>query len=259
LPRKLGQHFLFQQAILGRIADVACESEAPRIIEIGPGRGALTRHLLSCAEELHAIELDDSLASYLEFEFRDDARFHLHRGDVLQMDLAQWGPATVVGNLPYYITSPIVERFLSLDERFPRAVFLVQKEVADRLRASPGSRDYGFLSVRTQLFCEVELILKVPPSAFRPAPKVDSAVVRLMRRTNLPENVNSIVQFVSRCFVQKRKTLRNNLRGFYDQRLIDSLPEAGLRAEQIPIQQLIELHAKLEGTNGSHAEGDENP
>lgn len=246
MPRKLGQHFLVRQAILERIADAACEGGTPQVIEIGPGRGALTRHLLSRAGELHAIELDDSLASYLELEFRDDPRFHLHRGDVLQIDLAQWDSATIVGNLPYYITSPIVERFLSLDDRFPRAVFLVQKEVADRLRASPGSRDYGFLSVRTQLYCEVELILKVPPSSFRPAPKVDSAVVRLKRRTDVPENVNSIVQFASRCFVQKRKTLRNNLRYFYDQRLIDSLPEAGLRAEQIPIHQLIELHAKLE-------------
>jgi 16S rRNA (adenine1518-N6/adenine1519-N6)-dimethyltransferase len=247
LPRKLGQHFLVRQAILERIADAACEGATPRVIEIGPGRGALTRHLLSRTEELHAIELDDLLASYLDTEFRADSRFHLHRGDVLQIDLAQWGPAAITGNLPYYITSPIVERFLALDEGFPRAVFLVQKEVADRLRASPGNRDYGFLSVRTQLFCNVELILKAPPSAFAPPPKVDSAVVRLTRRTNVPENVKSIVQFASRCFAQKRKTLRNNLRGFYDSRVIDSLPEAGLRAEQISVQQLIELQAKLDG------------
>jgi 16S rRNA (adenine1518-N6/adenine1519-N6)-dimethyltransferase len=247
LPRKLGQHFLVRQAILERIADAACEGVTPRVIEIGPGRGALTRHLLSRTEELHAIELDDSLASYLDAEFHADARFHLHRGDVLQTDLAQWGPAVITGNLPYYITSPIVERFLALDERFPRAVFLVQKEVADRLRASPGSRDYGFLSVRTQLFCNVELILKAPPSAFVPPPKVDSAVVRLTRRTNVPGNVKSVVQFASRCFAQKRKTLRNNLRAFYDSRVIDSLPEAGLRAEQISVEQLIELQAKLDG------------
>ncbi|MGH9696678.1 MAG: 16S rRNA (adenine(1518)-N(6)/adenine(1519)-N(6))-dimethyltransferase RsmA, partial [Bryobacteraceae bacterium] len=233
MPRKLGQHFLVRQAILERIADVACEGGTPRVIEIGPGRGALTRHLLSRTEELHAIELDDSLASYLDVEFRANARFHLHRGDVLQTDLTQWGPAAIAGNLPYYITSPIVERFLALDERFPRAVFLVQKDVAERLRASPGSRDYGFLSVRTQLFCDVELILKAPPSVFTPPPKVDSAVVRLTRRTNIAKNAKSIVQFASRCFAQKRKTLRNNLRGFYDPRVIDSLPEAGLRAEQI--------------------------
>jgi dimethyladenosine transferase len=247
LPRKLGQHFLVRQEILERIADVACGGGTPRVIEIGPGRGALTRHLLPRTEELHAIELDDTLASYLDAEFHADARFHLHRGDVLEIDLTQWGPATITGNLPYYITSPIVDRFIALDERFPRAVFLVQKEVADRLRALPGTRDYGFLSVRTQLFCDVELILKAPPSAFRPPPKVDSAVIRLIRRTDAPENAKSIVQFASRCFAQKRKTLRNNLRGFYDPRIIDSLPEAGLRAEQIPVQRLIELQAKLDG------------
>jgi 16S rRNA (adenine1518-N6/adenine1519-N6)-dimethyltransferase len=162
-----------------------------------------------------------------------------------------------VGNLPYYITSPIIERFLALDERFPRAVFLVQKEVADRLRASPGSRDYGFLSVRTQLVCEVELILKAPASAFAPPPQVDSALVRLTRRANVPENVQSIVQFASHCFAQKRKTLRNNLRRFYDLQAIDLLPGARLRAEQISIAQLIELQAKLDGMLNLENEPDE--
>lgn len=259
MPRKFGQHFLVSQAILKRIADTVCEGdgETPRVVEIGPGRGALTRHLLARTRELHAIELDDSLASYLDIEFRDNARFHLHRGDVLQTDLAQWGPAIIVGNLPYYITSPIIERFLALDERFPRAVFLVQKEVADRLRASPGSRDYGFLSVRTQLVCEVELILKAPPSAFAPPPQVDSALVRLTRRANVPENVQSIVQFASHCFAQKRKTLRNNLRRFYDLQAIDLLPGARLRAEQISIAQLIELQAKLDGMLNLENEPDE--
>lgn len=246
MPRKLGQHFLFRQAILRRIADAACDSGVPRVVEIGPGRGALTRELLLRTQELHAIELDESLASYLDAEFQADPRFHLHRGDVLHTDLAQWGPAVITGNLPYYITSPIVDRFLALDERFSRAVFLVQKEVADRLRASPGSRDYGFLTVRTQLFCHVDLIVTVPPSAFAPPPKVDSAAVRLTRRTDVPPNVEQIVQFASRCFTRKRKTLRNNLRSFYDPPLVDSLPEAGLRAEQIPVAQFIELQARLD-------------
>ncbi len=104
-------------------------------------------------------------------------------------DLAQWGPAVITGNLPYYITSPIIEKFLSLDSRFDIAVFLMQWEVAERLLAKPGTRDFGYLTVATQLVCDVELVCKVPPSAFAPPPKVDSAAVRLRRRAAAPDHL----------------------------------------------------------------------
>jgi 16S rRNA (adenine1518-N6/adenine1519-N6)-dimethyltransferase len=245
LPRKLGQHFLKDEKALAIIAEAACGNGVERVIEIGPGGGALTRHLLSRTRELHAVELDTALLPVLEREFGDDPRFHLHHGDVLETDLSQWGPAAIAGNLPYYITSPIIERFLLLGGDFTRAVFLVQEEVADRLRAGPGSRDYGYLSVHAQLFCTVELVCKVPAASFSPPPKVDSAVVRMVRRPSLPENPEPVVKLMSRSFAHKRKTLRNNLRPFYPPELVDLLPEAGLRAEQLSIGQFIDLERRL--------------
>lgn len=160
--------------MLDRLAKAACGEHTSRVIEIGPGKGALTRHLLRLADEIHVIELDRDLVDYLGGKLGGDPRLNIHQGDVLSTDLAQWGGAVVTGNLPYYITSPIIERFLGLDERFPVGVFLVQWEVAERLLARPGTRDYGYLTVSTQLICEVSLVTKVGPGAFLPPPKVDS-------------------------------------------------------------------------------------
>lgn len=223
----------------------ACGEHAPRVIEIGPGRGALTRHLLPRTDELHAIELDAGLASWLQAKLANESKLHVHAADVLATNLAQWGPAVVAGNLPYYITSPIIEKFLALDARFPAAVLLMQWEVAARILAQPGSRDYGYLTVAAQLVCEVELISKIPPGAFAPPPKVDSAAVRFIRRPESPVGLPGLVHFVRQCFAQKRKTLRNNLRPYYGERA-DALREAPLRAEQLSIEDFIRLHTQLE-------------
>jgi 16S rRNA (adenine1518-N6/adenine1519-N6)-dimethyltransferase len=243
LPQKLGQHFLVQDAILERLA-AACGEHPARTIEIGPGRGTLTRHLLRRTEELHAIELDSRLAAYLRREFVHEPKLHVHEADVLETDLSQWGPAAIAGNLPYYITSPIVQQFLALDARFRTAVFLVQWEVAERLTAQPGTRAYGYLTVAAQLVCDVELVCKVPPGAFKPPPKVDSGAVRLVRRQIAPQNLVGLLEFVGRCFKHKRKTLRNNLRPFHGA-TIDVWPEAGLRAEQLTLAQFEELYRRL--------------
>src|SRR3954470_428261 len=133
LPRKLGQHFLVRDSILAQLANAACGEHTPRVVEVGPGRGALTRHLLPRTDELHAIELDANLVRNLLRKFQGEQKLQVHQGDVLETDLSQWGSAAIAGNLPYYITSPIVERFVRLDQRFPVAVFLVQWEVAQRL------------------------------------------------------------------------------------------------------------------------------
>jgi 16S rRNA (adenine1518-N6/adenine1519-N6)-dimethyltransferase len=244
LPRKLGQHFLVQDSILERLAAAACEVHVTRVVEIGPGRGALTRHLLPRTDELYAVELDASLVARLQREFAENSRFHVQHGDVLEVDLAQWGPAVITGNLPYYITSPIIEKFLALDARFPTAVFLMQWEVAQRVLSGPNSRDYGYLSVAVQLICEVSLVCKVPPGAFSPPPKVDSAAVKFVRKAAPPPNLPALLQLVSRSFAQKRKTLRNNLRPFYGT-AADNLPESGLRAEQLSIEQFIEIERRL--------------
>jgi 16S rRNA (adenine1518-N6/adenine1519-N6)-dimethyltransferase len=244
LLRKLGQHFLVRDAILERLAAAACEQYTPRVIEIGSGRGALTRHLLPRTDELHAIEVDASLAGYLRRKYASEPKLRVHASDVLSTDLAQWGSAVIAGNLPYYITSPIIEKFLSLDQRFPVAVFLMQSEVAERVLALPRTRTYGYLTVTTQLVCDVELLCRVPASAFIPPPKVESAAVRFRRKAEIPADLGALLVFVGRCFAHKRKTLRNNLRPFYGER-VDALPEAGLRAEQLAIPQFIDLHMRL--------------
>ena len=244
MPRPLGQHFLVRDSILERLATAVCGEYTSRVIEIGAGRGALTRHLLSRTGELHAIEVDAELVAYLQSKFGNEPKLHLHKDNILTTDLKQWGPAAVAGNLPYYITSPIIQKFLDLGPGFETAVFLVQREVADRLLASPGTRAYGYLTVATQLICEVELICKLSPGDFRPPPKVHSAALRLTRRAQVPANAAELLSFVSRCFAQKRKTLRNNLRSSYGTR-IDGLPEAGLRAEQLSVDRLADLHRRL--------------
>ena len=247
MPRKLGQHYLRDEAILERLDVAECEQYTPRVVEIGPGRGALTRHLLPLTGELHAVELDNSLADFLQKKYASETNLHLYVSDVLITDIAQWGPAVITGNLPYYITSPIIEKFLALDQRFPVAVFLMQWEVAERIMALPRTRTYGYLTEATQLVCDVELICRVPASAFAPPPKVDSAAVRFSRKADIPSDLHELLTFVGRCFRHKRKTLRNNLRAFYG-RQVDAFPEANLRAEQLTIPHFIDLHARLSGS-----------
>jgi len=201
-----------------------------------------------CARVI-AIELDAELAGYLREKFAGDSRLEVIQGDVLTTDLGQWGPAVVTGNLPYYITSPIVEKITALGPLARRAVLLVQKEVAERLAAPPGSRAYGYLSVAVQLFAAVRLLFEVRPSAFHPPPKVDSAVVRLDPHGRAAElgigDPRAFLEFVGICFRQKRKILRNNLAPVYGREVVDAWPEASLRAEQIPLETFAAMYRRL--------------
>jgi 16S rRNA (adenine1518-N6/adenine1519-N6)-dimethyltransferase len=242
--QKLGQHFLIKGRILDRIARAACPEREELVIEIGPGRGALTRKLLERADRVVAIELDFELANYLRDKFADEPRLEVVEGDVLETGIARWGPAVLAGNLPYYVATPIIE--MTLRAQYRRAIYLIQKEVAERVAASPGSRDYGYLSVKTALFSQAKLLFEVKPSAFLPPPKVDSAVIHLLPDPKVAAgDADEFLQFVSRCFQHKRKTLRNNLVEFYARDVVDTWPEAGLRAEQISLENFAEMYRRL--------------
>ncbi len=231
--------------MLERIARAACPQREPLIVEIGPGRGALTARLLERADRVVAIELDSYLADHLRSKFASEPRLEIVEQDVLATDLAQWGRVPIAGNLPYYISSAIIERVARAAPR--RSVFLIQNEVAERLVAQPGTRDYGFLTVEVAARMDARLLLRVKPTAFHPPPKVDSAVVLLEPRRE-PLNVGDIddfVKFAGQCFRHKRKTLRNNLAESYGRESLDSWPEAGLRAEQLSLSQFAALYSRF--------------
>lgn len=181
----------------------------------------------------------------LRARFGDHPQLHIHPGDVLDIDLAQWGPASLAGNLPYYITSPILDRIRAARHAIRRATLLMQKEVAQRLTARHGTRDYGYLTVRTRIWASVEPVIDVPPGAFRPPPKVDSAVVQLVPLEQTPPDMEAFLAFAERAFRQKRKTLRNNLSAEYPGADWETLPERGLRAEQLDLESLRVLWGKL--------------
>ena len=222
-----------------------CPAGEDLVIEIGPGRGALTEKLLRRAARVVAIEIDSTLVEHLRTRFAGEPRLEIVHADILATDLGRWGRAPVAGNLPYYIASPILEKAVRLD--VPRIVFLIQKEVAERLIAKPGHREYGYLTLQTALFADTRLLFEVKPGSFRPPPQVDSAVVLLtphMRDLGVGDR-EAFRRFLSQCFRQKRKTLRNNLAGIYGKEAIDLWPEAGLRAEQIALQQFAQMFQRL--------------
>jgi 16S rRNA (adenine1518-N6/adenine1519-N6)-dimethyltransferase len=238
--QKLGQHFLTRGSVLERIARAACPDREPLVVEIGPGRGALTTHLLARADRVIAIEIDRGLAQRLAQTVGHAAAGNLEvvEANALEIDLAQWGPATITGNLPYYAATAILERVMAL----------TQKEVAERITASPGSRAYGYLSVAMQLSADIELLFEVSPAAFHPPPKVDSAVLRFVPHDRAAEmgiaDRLDFLRFVALCFRQKRKILRNNLAAKYGA-AVDAWPEVMVRAEQIGIPVFAAMYRRL--------------
>jgi len=222
-----------------------CAGKPETVVEIGPGQGALTEYLLASGATVHAIELDPMMVLRLGTRFPGHPKLTVHQADVLDTDLAQWGPAALAGNLPYYITSPILDRIRRARGAIRESTLLIQKEVADRVLAKPRSRDYGYLTVVTQSWAEARHVVHVPPAAFRPPPKVDSSVIHLTAREDVPGDLDEFLQFAGHAFRQKRKTLRNNLQPHYPEAAWESLPERGLRAEQLSIEELRELWTKL--------------
>lgn len=215
--KRLGQHFLADRGVLARIADALQLTGEETVVEIGPGRGALTDLLASRAKRLVAVEVDRGLIPVLKERYADRPHVEIVEADVLDVSLAALagGPFRLAGNVPYYITTPILFHALQ-HPRAEMAVYLVQREVAERVAAAPGSEAYGALSVNVQALARPELLFRVAPGAFRPPPKVESAVIRVTPRPDPvigPELERRYQRFVQECFAQRRKQLRRVLRG----------------------------------------------
>jgi 16S rRNA (adenine1518-N6/adenine1519-N6)-dimethyltransferase len=271
---KLGQHFLASQPAAMRIVEALGDLSQSTILEIGPGRGALTSLLAASRRRLIAVELDRVMAAQLRMKFSTEPNVEIIEGDILKIELDNvFGPkpgtlrpglnfapepVSVVGNLPYYITSDILLRLLEYHRYFSMIVIMVQKEVADRLAASPGSRDYGLLSATAQLYASVEKLFTLPPAAFNPPPKVHSSVVRLtinpqLESLKVPEA--EFIAFLKLSFGQKRKTLWNNLKTQYEgAALRAALEKSGVkpmvRAEALPLAKSAALFRALQDRKG---------
>ncbi len=205
----------------------------------------MTGHLLAHADRVAAIELDPDLATHLRDRWRGESRLQMLEANALDVDWSQWGAGALVGNLPYYIATPIVSRYVRSPGLLSHAVFLVQKEVAERITARPGVRDYGYLSVECQFFAQVEYLFTVAPGAFQPPPKVDSAVIRLTPRAGVGvEDGDGFLAFVSACFRHKRKTLRNNLGEAYPDVSFEPR-QISRRAEQLTVEEFVDLYRTL--------------
>jgi 16S rRNA (adenine1518-N6/adenine1519-N6)-dimethyltransferase len=251
-PEKLGQHFLTDASWQERIAR-AVRMDDGVWVEIGAGHGEMTTRLAQRASQVFAIELDQRLARRLREVTASCNNVAVVETDVMAVDLKKLtGGArfSVYGNLPYYITSPILHRLFEHVDRIAAIHIVIQFEVAARIAAQPGRRDYGYLSVASQWFSRPEIVFRIPPGAFRPPPKVVSALVSLrmpgVRTNQSVANEDEFLDFVKECFAQKRKTLRNNLRARLGIRTEEILRKAGLspdvRAEQVTVAQFAVLY-----------------
>lgn len=266
---KMGQHFLASEELAARVVDALGDVSQSTVLEIGPGRGIMTSLLAKRARRLIAVELDRVLAAQLRLKFGMARNVEIIEADVLAIDfdslfgpkpgLSQPGidlrpqPVKVVGNLPYYITSDILLRLFEFSKYFDSIVIMVQREVADRIAAEPGGRDYGMLSATAQLYARVENLFTLPPGAFVPPPKVHSSVLRLTidpQQEKLGVAGDGFIDFLRLSFGQKRKTLWNNLKVKYDgaelrRALAEAKVKATARAETLSLEQSAAVYRSL--------------
>ncbi len=262
--RRFGQNFLVDPGIVQRIVRHIAPRADDRLVEIGPGRGALTGPLLEACPNLQVVELDRDLVPLLLAQFASYPAFKIHRGDALKFDFARLlaetaggGVLRIVGNLPYNISTPLIFHLLGFGRQIGDMHFMLQKEVVQRLCAQPGEKAYGRLGVMVQYHCRVEKLFAVPPQSFRPAPKVDSAVVRLTPHATLPlpaRDVATLERLVNTAFQQRRKTLRNALKQLMAAESIEKLGiDAGIRPENLTLKDFVSLsdslseHAQTQG------------
>lgn len=246
--KRFGQNFLQDQGIIHAIVRLINPNPDMHVIEIGPGLGALTRPLLSNLTQLDLLEIDRDLVAYWQHENLQG--LNVIEGDALQFNFDEWarqrstktGLCKVVGNLPYNISSPLLFHLVSAASHIDEQVFMLQAEVVERMVAQERSSDFSRLSVMLQARYDMELVLEVPPEAFEPAPKVNSAVVRMIPRKDFSLNElewNALEQVVAAAFAQRRKMLRTNLQSFFG-KLNLSDDELKARAQDIPVERYIE-------------------
>jgi 16S rRNA (adenine1518-N6/adenine1519-N6)-dimethyltransferase len=254
--KALGQHFLIQDTIAERLAGAIQTDGCKSVVEIGPGKGILTRQLLKQSLPVYAVELDRDLIPGLEHAFADTG-LHLIQGDILRIDLLSvLGsniPFVLVGNFPYNISSQIV--FLGLQHRHvvPYMAGMFQREMADRICSPPGSKEFGVISVLTQAYYRPAILFQVKPGSFSPPPKVHSSVIGLKRYRSEIDGVPFQVlrQVVKLAFGQRRKKLRNTLKPLIHEDLLRDLGVVDLRPEQIGVEQFIALALRVEKTTNS--------
>ncbi|WP_346796100.1 16S rRNA (adenine(1518)-N(6)/adenine(1519)-N(6))-dimethyltransferase RsmA [Halomonas sp. Bachu 37] len=262
--KRFGQNFLRDPGIISRIVRSIGPRAADRLVEIGPGQGALTEPLLDAAGKLEVIELDRDLIPGLRVQFFNYPDFVIHEGDALKFDfqaLKGDGPALrVVGNLPYNISTPLIVHLLQAGDAIADMHFMLQKEVVERLAAVPGGPDWGRLSVMAQYYCHVDQLFVVPPEAFVPRPKVDSAIVRLTPHEQLPHTAQDpllLFDLVREAFGQRRKTLRNNLKGRIDAEALETLGiDPGRRPQTLSVEEFVRIanHLALADTGADQGE-----
>lgn len=247
--KHLGQHFLKDEHIAQKIADTLTLKNYNYILEIGPGMGVLTKYLLKKEIEVRVIEIDRESVDYLKLHY-PQLSDKIIASDFLRTELSTLfdeKPFAIIGNFPYNISSQIVFKAIENKQYIPEFCGMFQKEVAQRICAQPGSKTYGILSVLTQAFYSAEYLFTVPPSVFNPPPKVDSGVLRLIRKENytLPVDEKLFFRVVKTAFNQRRKTLRNSLKTF---NLSENLREGVIfasRPEQLSVNEFIELTKKI--------------
>ena len=242
--RRFSQNFLVDQSVIVAIVEAIAPKPGDNMVEIGPGPGALTRPLAKVVQALHVIEIDRDLVAQLRGEFSGNA-LTIHEGDALTFDFASLGPGLrIVGNLPYHISTPILFRIAEYESVLRDVHVMLQREVVERMVAAPGSSEYGRLSVMLQYRFEMEQVLEVPAAAFRPAPQVESAVVRMIPIAQAPRAHDEKVfsRVVAAAFSQRRKTLRNALRYHLDATELETLGVApGARAQELAVASFIRI------------------
>ncbi|MGQ0811142.1 MAG: 16S rRNA (adenine(1518)-N(6)/adenine(1519)-N(6))-dimethyltransferase RsmA [Nitrospiraceae bacterium] len=257
--KRLGQHFLIDHNIVRKMLSLADLHVEDTVLEIGPGRGVLTAPLCAAARRVIALEIDSKLYQYLGEILRDCRNLELWRGDALEYAYDQLPYGTViVANLPYYVSTPILFKLLDAHDRIDRMILMLQSEVAQRMVAQPGAREYGVLSVQTQYAAEVTLGFHVSLQCFRPRPEVASAVVRLhmRRRRRLPSTDEALfTRIVRASFAHRRKTLANSLRdeGWAANAIGAALSSVGIaptrRAESLTVEEFIALVSTIKQLN----------